>query len=382
MALPFTSVLRQDGAMALPSDADIVLAAVRLGWTVAEVRGRNRQDAPAGMGAKLPSREGHALPLQIERTPTELRIESQAVLIALATRLGVDLDRSDWSSFSGDVDSQATALAQARDTDGKDADKDWSLLTEEIYRFDAHIQDSLTAKSDSQACGYQLGRAMAESYWALDTTVADGTHSPAAWWFLLGPERCNEISRLLGRLSAYMHPYTATAITGSVEVWQRVAADPRWRAVSHQALYRQVRRWYELIILQQDPTTLVRPYALLRNFRGVWQGLRVFWPQLVETGIGAAALAGFAVLFGEQSMSSWLKTLLGFCAIAGFSAAGISAKLKNEAQALIKRLRQDVYTDLIAVAITTAPDAPGGGAGKASMTSTVQDRRLTPATPN
>ena len=42
----------------------------------------------------------------------------------------------------------------------------------------------------------------------------------------------------------------------------------------------------------------------------------------------------------------------------GFTTARLLAKLKNQAQAMVTRLRQDVYTDLVAVAITTAPPMP------------------------
>jgi hypothetical protein len=50
-----------------------------------------------------------------------------------------------------------------------------------------------------------------------------------SWWFLLGAERCSEMTRLVGRLTAYFHPYTAAAIAGSVQVWKHVAADENWR---------------------------------------------------------------------------------------------------------------------------------------------------------
>jgi len=50
---------------------------------------------------------------------------------------------------------------------------------------------------------------------------------------------------------------------------------------------------------------------------------------------------------------------------------------------MVTRLRQDVYTDLVAVAITTAPPVPGvrphrQGALKAQM---ARERTITPVTP-
>ena len=59
-----------------------------------------------------------------------------------------------------------------------------------------------------------------------------------------------------------MSDYTAPAISGSIEVWRQVASQRAWRRddqVANDALYRQTRRWYELIVVGQDPTTLIKP---------------------------------------------------------------------------------------------------------------------------
>ena len=52
-----------------------VQSALHLGWCVAETRGRNRPDGPPGGTDLMPSNTDYALPLRIERTRTELRIE-------------------------------------------------------------------------------------------------------------------------------------------------------------------------------------------------------------------------------------------------------------------------------------------------------------------
>lgn len=372
--------------MAVPGDAATVVTALRLGWCMAEVRGRNRPDAPAGSGVE-PPRTGHALPLQTERTPAELRIEAQSLLIVLTTKLGVDGDGKTHASYARMLDGDAEALAKARATGDASAGQQWDALAELIYKFDAYIQDTLAARSDTQSCGYQLGRAMAEAYWALNPGVAAGTGDSSAWWFLLSAERCREIGRLAGRLSRYFHPYTSAAIAGSAMVWKNVAADPKWREGAVGALYQQIRRWYELTIVAEDPTTLIGPYALLRNFRMVARVLRAFWIQLVLIGLGAAALIAFADLLASPRGTSWAKGLLATAGIAGFSVAGLSAKMKNEAQALLVRLRQDAYTDLIAVDITTAPPQPRAvpvlpARRRAKVAKMARERSLTPVTPN
>lgn len=410
--------------MTVPEDAGQVMTAMKLGWFIAEVRGRNRPDAPRGTKVRPPGPPGHALPLRIEQTSTELRIEAQAVLGAMARGLGVDSGGANQASYSQAIDAQAEALAQARAggaaarvaatpngaaqagapgpgavaaPDGEaapgaaavaaagDPDAQWDALQELIFKFDEHIQDTLASGSDTVACGYQLGRALAEPYWALAPAL-DTDKSPAAWQFLLGSSRCNEMSRLAGRLEAYFHPYTAAAIAGSVQIWKHVAADKTWRSNADDYLYRQIRHWYELVIMRQDPTTLVQPYALTKSYRMVLRALRIFWPELLGTAVAAGALSGFVVLLGENKVNSLLNSALGLIAIAGFTTAGLLAKLKNEAQAMVTRLRQDGYTDLIAVAITTAPPIPSvpsrPSRQNAQLVKMTRERRITPVTPN
>src|SRR5262249_61944381 len=118
-----------------------------------------------------------------------------------------------------------------------------------IFKFDAHIQDTMASGPDTVACGYQLGRALAEPYWALDPTLGKTAKSPMSWWFLLGTERCSEMSRLVGRLTAYFHPYTAAAVAGSLQACKHVAADESWRGKAGDAPYRQNRRGFKLIVM-------------------------------------------------------------------------------------------------------------------------------------
>jgi hypothetical protein len=432
--------------MTVPDDVGTVLTAIRLGWSIAEVRGRNRPDAPPGARISLPGPPGHALLLHVEQTPAELRIAAQAVLGAMARALGVDGAGANQASYSEAIGAQARALAKAREgalaasaaaaPDGVDqagapalagvaaADvaaapiavaahvpavalapavalvpavgdpaAQWDALQELIFKFDAHIQDTLALGPDTVACGYQLGRALAEPYWALDPAL-DTDNSPGAWQFLLGSIRCGEIGRLAGRLGAYLHPYTPAAIAGSVQIWKHVAADKAWRGNAEEYLYRQMRTWYELAAMQQDPTTLVKPYALTRNHRMIVRALRIFWPEVLGITVAAAALSGFVVLLGENKVNSLLNSALGLIAIAGFTTAGLLAKLKNQAQAMVTRLRQDVYTDLVAVAITTAPPMPSvprtglslalskHSRQNAQLVRMARERGITPITPN
>jgi hypothetical protein len=109
--------------------------------------------------------------------------------------------KADGSNFTKSVDDQAKALADVREAADQAAkDQAWGTLSDTLWKFDAQIQDKLTAFSDTQACGYQLGRGLAESYWALYPGAPLGSTS---WTFLLGRDRCAELGRLVGRLTAY-----------------------------------------------------------------------------------------------------------------------------------------------------------------------------------
>jgi hypothetical protein len=280
------------------------------------------------------------------------------------------------------------AVNAALTTISQSAAEAWLPLSEDLWRLDAYIQDQLTATSDTQACGYQLGRGLSESYWALDPRddqqPANGKPPTwGSWRFLLGKDRCAELCRLTGRLGAYMETYTAAAVAGSIEVWGKTAEEKSWRPdpdLAAQALYRQTRRWYELIILRQDPTTLIEPHKLIRNWRALGRAVLEFWPQLVLTAAGIAGLSGLIVLLSNGSSNTLIKSIAAVLAVAGIPAAAGTAKLKNDAQALLTRLRQDFYTELIAVAVTVPPPAKKGKTKE--LEAEISKRRLTPVTPN
>ena len=78
-------------------------------------------------------------------------------------------------------------------------------------------------------------------------------HHLLGWTFLLGGRRCAELSRLVGRLSAYLNTYTGSAIVGSIEIWKVFARDAvfdrkqdeqvRAAHVAQNRVRDQIRRW-------------------------------------------------------------------------------------------------------------------------------------------
>jgi hypothetical protein len=95
--------------------------------------------------------------------------------------------------------------------------------------------------------------------------------------------------------------------------------------------------------------------------------------------VGLAALITLVFLVSAGG-ARWAKPLSGVLAVVGLSLAGLTGTFKNSAEALLKRLRQDTYTELVAIAVQTAPPPPGRD--KSALQRAIGRRELTPATPN
>ena len=369
-----------ENATAAPPDTSQVLMALRLGWCVAEVRGRNRPGSPEPLPDVLPHMADHALPLRTERNSTDRRIEAQTVLAKLARRLGVD----GTPSRAGMIDQQAETLANAV-TNQSGVSGAWDALASSLYDFDANAQNSLAAQSETQASAYQLGRGLAEAYWALDLKAGCEPPTVNSWTFLLGRDRCDELTRIAGRLSAYFNPFAAPALAGTLQLWGAIARNPTWRIVgqaddklgrqtpndtpdsseerathdAHLALYLQTRNWYGLLIIGQDPATLTEPYEVFANWH-LWRSLiKGFWLPLATALVSLGLVVALIALTEYGSHIQFLKALFGVLGVAGLSGATISTKLKSSSQSLLTRVHQDAYTDFVAVKMAVAPNKPG-----------------------
>jgi hypothetical protein len=342
-----------------PRDLAEVLDALRFGWYMAEVRGRSHLVPPPGAQEAMPPGD-HPLPLQVRRPADDLRAEAQAVLIALASRLGADLNSADGSSYSRAVDRQAKELASARASAAPNTESLWKSLAALIYQFDAHVQTTMNARSEMQVTAYLLGRGLAETYWALDPAAPCDPVTADCWAFLLGEQRCDELTALAGRLSGYFTPYCLPAIAGTVRMWQTVASVPERREGARNHLHRQTRRWYELLILTQNPSTFIKPYALASSQRMFLRTLRALWIQFVTAAISLSLIAALITLIANGSRNLLLQATFGVLAAAGLSTAVIQARRKNTAQGLLTRLRQDTYTDLVIAAIAEIPNERPG----------------------
>jgi hypothetical protein len=186
-------------------------------------------------------------------------------------------------------------------------------------------------------------------------------------------------------VAAHVNSLTPAAVAGSIEAWGMVAAQPEWRGRedARTKLYEQLRRWYELLILGRDPTTFVRPYAVLRGWRTTRHAFRALWPQLALAGVSAGAVALLVWFLSTGHGSAGLNVVLGLAGGVGLTAASVVAKAKSAGQQLLARLRQDAYSDLVAIAVTSVPDHPGEGRKNTERRTreAVALRQLTPVTP-
>lgn len=378
-------------------DVGAVIDTLRLGWEVAEVRGRHWPQGPRPQATPLPLRPDLVLPLRSQRVGSASRQEAVASLIHLVDRLGLDPD----ATFEPEL---RAALAPWSDDATPDSrtpadDDSWRPTGTFFLRWDAWFQDELSRRKESLANGYLLGRGLAECFWGLgpdDQWQIDGATSAVSLPFLLGADRRRELTRMLGRLEpGVAHEMTPPAVSGTLEAWGAVAADPRWAAhpSMRTTLYEQARRWYQLLVLGQDPTTLIRPYERLRSPTNLLRAAKIFWPQIALALLSIALVTAYFSVVGTAgdvgSVPVWFSSLLATGGFGAFAAAGILARGKSAAQRMVTRLRQDAYTDLVAVSVTTVPPPPAAPGGKKQrmrfarhlVESAVRRRTLTPPTP-
>jgi hypothetical protein len=383
-----------------PAEAVEIRTVLRLGWLIAEVRGRARPGGPGSDYVPDMARGHWAIPLGSERSAAEREVEAEHALAATAIRLHLDWpaprteDDAAGSltagtgapdsaaaegaggdpggavgspNFSAELRRLGKLVADQRRAQAPAAQASWRELARLLYRWDARIQDELVSMSDSQANAYELGRALAEMYWALDPAtpdrIGDGQDArlnPVSWAFLFGEDRRADISRLLGRLTPYFSPTTPAAVAGSVEVWGKVAASEQWRSAdgARLVLLEQVRNWYSLLVAGLDPETMLEPYAGLRSWRIFAKAFRAFGLEMVTGILGIAAIAGFALLLAYAPHQPFLKVLSAALGFLGVTGAGLQARLKATTQSMAARLSVDLSTDLVAEQITVTPPAP------------------------
>jgi hypothetical protein len=345
------------------SDTSAVLDAIRLGWSMAEVRARYwiAIGDPFTPPPSAAPTAANFLPLgRGERTGHELAIQAQAVVCGLAAELDLDLDGSELSwqaDATGKASDQLARLVREVQTN---RDAAWPRFSEFLYAWDARIQDRLAAGSFTESAGYLLGRGLGEICWGPTMVNPIGKQMVATNWsrFIGEPRRGNILS-YLDRLTGYFHPLTVPAIRCSLQAWAEVDDDADWRAQPRVAdqLNVQAVLWRDLLLGQRDPESLLTTTWNLGKARSGWRVFRVFWPQVLTAAIGIVLLSGAAWILADPktATSHGLGAVLAVLGFSGITGASLHARAKNTAQQLLAKVRLTYEVDLIAEAATLRP---------------------------
>lgn len=342
---------------------DQVHAAARLGWTLAELRGRVRESVSAPSIER--ARPVGILPLGQERSQKEQLIEYGNVVAGLAARLGVDVPAKTLSHAPSDIADKSASewlrsavwsVASPPDPDDtarvKGAARELATV---YYSWDARIQDEFAALPALSAA-YQLGRGVGEIRWSLDlVNIDDEEQTPRV--FLLGADRGERIDRLIARLASYYDPITRYALEMSLGAWRiedpatAEAPDDAWRS----GLAAQATIWHDLIVGQRDGASLVSPRDVLEHPASLVALVRPLAPEIVIAAVGVALLLVAAYTLGTSGVSEWVGAAAAVLGIAGVTAGGLAAKARATATNLLIELRAEVYRNLVANKAIVAP---------------------------
>jgi hypothetical protein len=352
-----------------PSDVEQVRYAFRLGWVIAELRGRYRPDRfgkrePGNQSTFL--RKDFELPLSNERSPAEIRIE----LFDAAEDLSRELKLAPCDEDGHPLLEQIKPLLEAMEAADADRVGLWKGSQREpglAYRFfkwDAQNQDELVLGA-TQAAAYQLGRGLAETFWALHPDRPG--NEMGSWESVLGPRRRDVLLRLSGRLSAYIGPLVLAAIDGSLRAWSALATttdtDRREAPDIQVALFRQGLLWRDLIRGERQPEDLLTNEDLnAPASTDVWKELRLY--RLAADSLKgplAGGLAGAALLIvGAYALASGtshtgLTAAISVLGALGLTSAGLYAKAKTQVTSLLSNLSQRVQQERVRQAANLCP---------------------------
>lgn len=354
------------------ADLDSVRYAFRLGWAVAELRGRYQ---PSRFDQRDPGivtvfhRGAFQLPLATERSPAEIRKELIETVEDLSMALELDKD----ANVAGAWTTLKALLEALEGSD--DRQVMWANASKALFQWDAHIQDALVLHA-THAAAYQLGRGLAETYWALEP--GRSPTDMGSWEFLFGERRCEVLRRLAARLSIYMGASVVAAIDGPLSEWSQLAKDSARRAEpdAEVALYRQGLLWRDLIRGERQPQDL----ALSADVHApasaeVWKDLHMYREALFSLRLPllgglmsiAALIVGATLLASGAGHSGW-NTAIGLLGALGVTSAGLYARAKADVTDLLANLRKRVEIERVRQAADLCP--PAGGRRRRQITAT------------
>jgi len=343
----------------VPADLDSVRYAFRLGWAVAELRGRyqlDRFDKRDPGGEKVFKRGTHQLPLASERSPAEIRKELIETVEDLSKELDLDQDAAASETWTT-LKALLTTIEEATDRQPL-----LSGVVSKLFKWDAHIQDALVLHA-TRAAGYQLGRGLAESYWALEPDRADD--EMGSWEFVLGERRCEILQRLACRLSSYLGASVVAAIEGPLADWSGLAGDATRRTQPGVAadLFRQCLLWRDLVRGERQPQDLpLNTDVEAPASAEVWKNLKLYRVALSSLKLpllggiaGIVALIAGASLLASGAGHTGFSTAIGLLGALGVTSASLYAHAKADVTSLLANLRKKVEVERVRQAADLCP---------------------------
>jgi hypothetical protein len=392
-----TAIATAPKTTAFTVSSDDAAQALRMGWVLAELRGR-LDPLCAHISPTLVERPTLGLDAADERNPVERQVEATKVLSTLGS---LSLTRIDIATLSGSevwnpdrppyparktpdmlrylvcrliyttsmeerphdpVDVHAT-LSTSEVTETEKAigkDKWWTRVEWFLWAWDEALQDQLAAGKFGTASAYELGRGLSESYWALRKPDAGQANDAAPlepallkeqWGFLLGDRRTSALSDLARRLAPVFSDYTSPAVVASVTKWNEVAKNPGAYVDPELKLGEQIRVWRDLLVTGRDPLSLVEPTRLEAVARDPRPIIKAFIWELLAALVLAAGLALALTYEGNQ-----VRSVLAALAVVGISASAIVSWIKARAQSVASRVGSAVDQSVVNEAVTKAPD--------------------------
>jgi hypothetical protein len=353
-------------------------AALRLGWILAEVRGRMDPAADQTMEPS-PAPPIMLLDAANERSAVERQVEAVKILASLSQGGTTDMapeqltfrthwaegdkavteltasnmlrylvSRLIWSRTGKDLSGTLGALSpiDAAATE-RSSGTWWDRLAWFLWAWDEAIQDQFAAQTFGTASSYQLGRGLAETYWSLLPSKGGASD----WGFLLGKNRVDALCENARRLAPVIGKLTANAVVASVRSWGEVAADPGAYVDPKKELQRQTVIWRDLLVTGRDPLTMVGSHELARLARRPWPLVRAFAGEIALFFLGALAI-GLAIAYLSKFAAAFF-TSLGAVGIIASTAIGYA---KSTVQNVTDRVRAVVNSDAVVDAVRRLPE--------------------------
>jgi len=352
--------------------ADRGLQLIRVGWLVAELRGRTRADDETDRALVTPpSKESNALPLVPERSPQERLHCTQQSLLNLGHASGLAMSSCGMADIEKDPADPADdgwarvvelSASVPRDASEAGWKRRWNGFADALFLLDARVQDALSSTAYGELSAYLLGRALSETSWALDPMASAGAF--ASWEHLLGEERCLTVSGMVERLTCHVVPSDiGQAIRGSLAAWHRevLTGVVRGDDSSARRLREQSELWRDLLLSGASPGEIVPPKATLMHMSSIRPVIRMLFPQLVIAFVSAVLLGLAAWLFSSNQASGGpTGAVIGVFSVLGLTGAAISAKAKSDVNDTLNKLQAALQADLIVERATILPDEAVG----------------------